>query len=126
MSRALKLGTCLLVATLFGCPAPDGPRYMGAALPFWSLGVLFAWQASGDRIWRASLVVLTLWGIGCSLVAVSTTVQPPERYERPMSELLWPAFVEGDLSLNHQSFLEYRAEPARLRGGSSLVCPACQ
>ena len=35
-----------------------------------------------------------------------------------MAELLWPAFRDQDLSLNHQSFLEAGADPARLRGGT--------
>ncbi|MBT8494515.1 MAG: hypothetical protein KJO07_15775, partial [Deltaproteobacteria bacterium] len=34
-----------------------------------------------------------------------------------MTQLLLPAFVDGDLSLNHQSFLEPGATPAKLRGG---------
>ena len=53
-----------------------------------------------------------------TFVAVSTTVQPPESLARPMSQLLMPAFLDGDLMLNHQSFLDAGAHEARLRGGS--------
>jgi len=39
-----------------------------------------------------------------SLVGVSVTAQPPITYERPLEQLWWPAFVEGDLSVGHTSF----------------------
>ena len=95
-----------------------GPRYMAAALPFWALGLVWAWDLTQRASWRALLVALLLWGAGASLVAVSTTVQPPHQFERPMAELMWPAFAAGDLSLNHMSFLEARSHPAQLRGGT--------
>jgi hypothetical protein len=53
-----------------------------------------------------------------SLVAVATTPQPPGTFDRPMEALLWPAFRDGDLSLNHQSSLEADSDPATLRDGS--------
>lgn len=115
------IGYYALMNAAFATPLAGwsyGPRYMAAALPFWGLGLLFAWDASRRRAWRALLVVLALWGAGCSLVAVSTTAQPPRRFERPMAELLWPAFLAGDLSLNHVSFQELRAKPLQLRGGT--------
>jgi len=115
------IGYYALMNAAFATPLAGwsyGPRYMAAALPFWSLGLLFAWDASQQRAWRALLVVLAVWGAGCSLVAVSTTAQPPGRFERPMAELLWPAFVAGDLSLNHVSFQELRGKPLQLRGGT--------
>ncbi|MFN7985754.1 MAG: hypothetical protein U0Q11_28255, partial [Vicinamibacterales bacterium] len=34
-------------------------------------------------------------------------------------ELLWPAFIEGDLSLNPQSFTDYAADPDRMRHNSA-------
>src|SRR5439155_14318277 len=37
---------------------------------------------------------------------VSTTAQPPDRFKRPVTELLLPAFTRGELSLNHQAFVE--------------------
>jgi hypothetical protein len=92
-----------------------GPRYMGAALPFWALALIWAWDAARRPALRALLVALALYGAGCSLVAVATTAQPPDGFARPMAELLWPAFRDGDLSLNHQSFLEVGADPRRLR-----------
>lgn len=92
-----------------------GPRHMAAALPFlcFFLGPLW----SRGRFLRIVLAGCALYGVGISLVAVSTTAQAPEHIRRPMSELLWPAFVDGDLSLNHQSFVESGANPRLLRGG---------
>ena len=55
-----------------------------------------------------------------SLVAVSTTPQPPADVRAPVRELLWPAFEDGDLSLNHQSFVTYRAQADLLRGHPAL------
>jgi hypothetical protein len=33
-----------------------------------------------------------------------------------MRELLWPAFRDGDLSLNHQTFVHGGASPDQMRG----------
>ena len=91
-----------------------GPRHLLPGLAFAALGLAPLWDAG--RTWgRVLLVAGWLWGAGAGLVAVSTTPQPPSNIMRPMAELLWPAFREGDLSLNHQTFLDYGADPDRLR-----------
>jgi hypothetical protein len=92
-----------------------GPRHLAPALPFLALGLAFLWQRLRPLL-RVLLVAAVLWGIGSSLVAVSTTAQPPEAFDRPVAQLLWPAFKSGDLSLNHESFDESGADPRRLRG----------
>jgi hypothetical protein len=83
-----------------------GPRHLVPGLPFLALGLAPLW----DR-WRGWLRIVLLggwvWGAGVNLVAVSTTVQPPSDIKAPLAELMWPAFREGDLSLNTQSFLDY-------------------
>jgi hypothetical protein len=94
-----------------------GPRHIAPALPFLALPLAFAWSRGRTPL-RALLVAAALVSGAIELVAVSTTAQPPENVRRPLGELLWPAFRDGDLSLNHQSFLEAGADPARLRGGS--------
>ena len=64
------------------------------------------------------LTIGWLWGAGITLVAVSTTPQPPAIvFMRPVSQLLWPAFRDGDLSLNHQTMVSGSADPSNLRGG---------
>jgi hypothetical protein len=35
----------------------------------------------------------------------------------PVSELLWPAFRDGDLSLNHETMVSGSADASNLRGG---------
>jgi hypothetical protein len=59
-----------------------------------------------------------VWGVAVTLIAVSTTPQPPSSFKAPMRELLWPAFRDGDLSLNHQTFVHGGADANRLRGGT--------
>src|SRR5262249_32808579 len=53
-------------------------------------------------------------GIGQSLVAVSTTPQPPVGVERPMAELLWPAFRSGDFPIGWQGYLDLRPPPGAM------------
>lgn len=94
-----------------------GPRHMAPALPFLTLGLAPCWTRAGPPL-RVAVAVLALFSVSLTLVAVSTTAQPPEAIRRPLAELQWPAFVDGDLSINHQSFLERGVDPSRLRGGT--------
>lgn len=80
-----------------------GPRQMAPALPFLALALAPLWNAAG-RLGRVGLAVVCGCGICITLVAVSTTPQPPSIYDRPFTQLWWPAFQDGDLSLNHTSF----------------------
>jgi hypothetical protein len=90
------------------------PRQLTPALPFLALGLAPLWDR-WRRTGRMLLVAGWVWGAAVTLVAVSTTPQPPSDVMSPVTELLWPAFREGDLSLNHQSFVDYGADPRRLR-----------
>ena len=89
-----------------------GSRHLGPALPFLCLGLAPVWMRSGrmrtGRMLRAAIVLVALIGVGESLVAVATTPQPPAGVERPMAELLWPAFRSGDFPLGWQSYLDLR------------------
>jgi hypothetical protein len=99
-----------------------GPRQLTPALPFLALGLAPLWD-SWRRIGRVVLTAGWIWGAALTLIAVSTTPQPPapaEMMPAPVSELLWPAFKDGDLSLNNQSFVTMRAQAARLRGHPEL------
>ena len=64
---------------------------------------------------RAVLAAAWLWGAALTLVAVSTTPQPPASIERPVTQLLVPAFREGRLALNNQRFTDFRADEAAIR-----------
>jgi hypothetical protein len=96
-----------------------GPRQMMSALPFLALGLAPLWDV-GRRWGRLVLISGWCWGVALTLIAVSTTPQPPSTVQAPVRELLWPAFKDGDLSLNNQSFLTYRAQPDLLRGHPEL------
>jgi hypothetical protein len=85
-----------------------GPRQMGAALPFFGLALLPLWDRWRGAL-RAVLIAGWVWGAGVTLVAVSTTPQPP-------SNVKAPAFKDADLSLNHQTFVHHSASADRLRG----------
>jgi hypothetical protein len=82
-----------------------GPRHVAPALPFLSVALAPLWSRA-KPIARAALGVLALYGAALTLVAVSTTAQPPEYYKTPVSQLLWPSFVSGKLSINYQSFVD--------------------
>jgi hypothetical protein len=92
-----------------------GPRQLMPGLPFLALGLAPLWD-TWRRAGRAVLMAGWMWGAALTLVAVSTTPQPPASFKAPMRELLWPAFRDGDLSLNHQTFVTFRADPDLLRG----------
>jgi hypothetical protein len=94
-----------------------GPRQLTPGLPFLALGLAPLWDR-GRQLWRSVLVAGWICGATVTLVAVSTTPQPPSSFKSPVRELLWPAFRDGDLSLNHQTFVHGGADPDRLRGGS--------
>ncbi|MCC7416675.1 MAG: hypothetical protein IT176_05985 [Acidobacteria bacterium] len=94
-----------------------GPRQMMAGLPFLALGLAPLWD-SWRRVGRAALAAGWIWGAALTLVAVSTTPQPPATIKAPVRELLLPAFLDGDLSLNHQTFVHNGADVEHLRGGT--------
>jgi hypothetical protein len=90
-----------------------GSRHLGPALPFLCLGLAPIWMRT-RRVLRAAVVVLALVGVGESLVAVATTPQPPVGAERPMAELLWPAFKSGDFPIGWQGYLDLRPPDAAM------------
>ena len=94
-----------------------GPRHMSPAIPFLALGLAPLWTG-GRPLARILISATAVISLAVTLVAVSTTAQPPQMIRRPIADLCWPAFREGDLSLNHQSFLEIGADFQKLRGGS--------
>src|SRR5262249_6840303 len=54
-------------------------------------------------------------GGALALVGVSTMAQPPADFRRPVTELLLPAFLDGDLALNTQRFTDGGANGGALR-----------
>jgi hypothetical protein len=92
-----------------------GPRQVTPALPFLALGLAPLWDSWG-RIGRGILSAGWLWGAALTLIAVSTTPQPPASFNAPVRELLWPAFRDGDLSLNDATFVSSSSQFDLLRG----------
>jgi hypothetical protein len=95
-----------------------GPRQMTTALPFLALGLAPLWDL-GRVAARGLLLAGWLWGVALTLIAVSTTPQPPATFKAPVRELLWPAFRDGDLSLNPQTFVHNSVDVEHLRGGGN-------
>jgi hypothetical protein len=91
-----------------------GPRYIGPALPFLCLPLALLWSEA-SRVLRGALALLLAYGVALSLIAVATMPMPPNDFRRPVEELLWPAFRDGDLALNHQGLLETLGMPGLLR-----------
>jgi hypothetical protein len=71
-----------------------GPRFLAPALPFLCLPLAAVWTRARHLL-RVPLLAVLLWGAALSLVAVSTTAQPPDFYKSPVTELLWPSFRDG-------------------------------
>lgn len=81
-----------------------GPRYMAAGIPALCVGLAPAWdhfRRNGKRV----LLVLLAVSVLLSLIAVSTTPQPPFEYRSPITQLLWPSFWSGHLALEETSML---------------------
>ncbi len=91
-----------------------GPRHLSPALPFLCLGLAPLWSRAG-RTWRAGLALLWIYSAGLSLISVATMPQPPANINRPVRELIWPAFRDGDLALNTQTFVHFAVDPALWR-----------
>jgi hypothetical protein len=79
-----------------------GPRHLSPAIPFLCIGLATLWTEA-PRFLRWGLATLSAYGTMVTLVAVSTMPLPPANIQRPMTELLLPAFLAGDLALNTQS-----------------------
>src|SRR6202035_5475872 len=61
-----------------------------------------------DRAGRACRVVLgglAAAGVGLTLMAVSVSAQPPDKFHCPLPQFYWPSFWAGKFSLNLGSAL---------------------
>lgn len=97
-----------------------GPRHVSPAIPFMCLWLAGLWTIASGTGWRQALLrvvllALWVWGASLSLVAVSTMAQPPASYRHPVTELLWPAFRDGDLALTTQTVAHGGTDPGAWR-----------
>jgi hypothetical protein len=81
-----------------------GPRYLSAGLPLLCVGLAPVWSTAEPR-WRRVLAALAICGALFSLMAVSTTAQPPDQFRCPLFQLSAPSFFAGKLSLTQGSML---------------------
>jgi hypothetical protein len=80
-----------------------GPRHASPAIPFLCLGLGALWTVV-PRAARWLLAGASIYGAALTFVAVSTMPMPPVDFPNPTWDLLWPAFRDGDLALNTQTF----------------------
>jgi hypothetical protein len=81
-----------------------GPRYLSAGLPLLCVGLAPVWTSANPRL-RQILAALAVCSGLFSLIAVSTTAQPPDQFRCALFQLLLPSFWAGKLSLNQGSML---------------------
>ena len=91
-----------------------GPRHLSPAIPFLSIGLAALWTATSRPV-RAVVGALSAVGVALALVSVATMAQPPAQIQRPVPELLLPAFRDGDLALNPQRFTDGGVNGGALR-----------
>ena len=94
-----------------------GPRHASPAIPFLCIGLAFLWTMAPLLV-RWGLVALSAYGLAVTLVAVSTMPLPPANIRRPVADFLWPAFRDGDLALNTQTFASGGVADAGFRSHS--------
>ena len=94
-----------------------GPRYMAAGLPLLCVGLAPAWNRRRS-FWKVALGLAVAWGVGFALMAVSTTAQPPDQFRCALTQLIWPSFWAGKLSLNQQSMLTISEDPTGHAGSA--------
>ncbi len=96
-----------------------GPRHLSPGIAFLALGLAPLWTRARPAL-RATLAALAIYGGALTLVAVSTTAQPPDSVKHPLGDLLWPAFCAGELSRNHQSIDQSGAAMTQPRAAWNL------
>jgi len=81
-----------------------GPRYLSPGLPLLCLGLSPVYDHA-SLLWRRIAAALAVCGGLFTLMAVSTTSQPPSGLKCSMFQLIMPSFWAGKLSINEGSML---------------------
>lgn len=81
-----------------------GPRYAGASIPFFCIGLAVAWRRATSA-WKWGLSALAALSAFIALIVISTTSELSMQNSNPIFHNSWPAFRSGKLALNHDSML---------------------
>ncbi len=79
-----------------------GPRFLAPALPFLCLGIAPLWD-TGRAALRVATLALVAIGALLTLAAVTTTVQPAQRIDSPLTTVIWPALRSGRVALDNRA-----------------------
>jgi hypothetical protein len=127
MNRAAALAAGAIVAYYFLFNASFywwkagltfGPRYAGACIPLFCLGLAVAWERSGV-VGRRVMIGSALCSVFIALMAVSTTSQLSMQDSCPIVHSTGPAFWSGQMGVNRDSMLTV-AESSRRYGAFDL------
>ena len=73
-----------------------GPRHMIPVLPFLMLAIAALWVAAG-AVLRSLMVALGVAGAAVNIMAMATTVTPDSANPHPITEIIVPRFLAGDV-----------------------------
>jgi cytochrome c oxidase subunit IV len=81
-----------------------GPRYAGACIPLFCVGLAMAWERA-SLVWRRGLIVLAVGSVFVALMVISTTSQLSTQDSCPLVYSTWQEFWSGHLAVNRDSML---------------------
>jgi hypothetical protein len=90
-----------------------GPRHLIPVLPFLMLAIASLWTESG-AVLRSLMVVLGVAGAAVNLMAMATTVTPDSANPHPITEIIVPRFLAGDVHSIIGSALRVEGLPSLL------------
>lgn len=73
-----------------------GPRHLTPMLPFVMLAIALVWVRRGAVV-RSLMVALGVVGATVNIMAMATTVTPSDAYREPITDLIGPRFLAGEV-----------------------------
>jgi hypothetical protein len=90
-----------------------GPRHLVPVLPFLMLALASLWVAAG-AVLRSLMVALALAGAAVNVMAMATTVTPDSANPHPITEIIVPRFLAGEVHSIIGSALRVEGLPSLL------------